>query len=74
MDAIVDLQLGSPTFGKHFAVELSAKRAHMISVDKGVAHAFYVLSGEAILHYRASTLYSASHDKGIRWNSAAPLG
>jgi len=70
LDVIVDLRVGSPAFGKHFLFELSAERANMIYVGKGVAHGFYVPSGEAILHYRVSTMYSAPHDKCIRWDSA----
>jgi dTDP-4-dehydrorhamnose 3,5-epimerase len=42
----------------------------MLYIEKGMAHGFYVPSGEAILLYRVSTMYSAPHDKGIRWDSA----
>ena len=70
LDAVVDLRWGSPTFGQHYLTELSADRGNMLYIDKGMAHGFYVPRGEAILLYRVSTMYSAAHDKGIRWDSA----
>jgi dTDP-4-dehydrorhamnose 3,5-epimerase len=69
LDAVVDLRRGSPTFGKHVLTELRADRGNMLYIDKGMAHGFYVPCGEAILLYRVSTMYSAPHDKGIRWDS-----
>lgn len=70
LDAFVDLRRGSPTYGKHVLLELSAQRGNMIYLSKGIAHGFYVPSGEAILLYRVSTMYSPAQDKGIHWNSA----
>jgi dTDP-4-dehydrorhamnose 3,5-epimerase len=70
VDAIIDLRRGSPTFGKHLLFELSAERPSLIYIGKGIGHGFYVPSGEAILLYRVSTMYSPKHDCGIRWNSA----
>ncbi|MGA2115542.1 MAG: dTDP-4-dehydrorhamnose 3,5-epimerase family protein [Bryobacteraceae bacterium] len=70
LDAVVDLRRGSPTFGKHVLIELSAGRSNMLYMERGMAHGFYVPSGEAILLYRVSSMYSSRHDEGIRWDSA----
>ena len=70
LDAVVDLRIGSPTFGQHVMVELDDERCNMIYIDKGMAHGFYVPSGEAVLLYRVSSMHSTQHDMGIRWDSA----
>jgi dTDP-4-dehydrorhamnose 3,5-epimerase len=70
LDAVLDLRWGSPTFGAHVLIELNADRCNMVYIEKGMAHGFYVPSGEAVLLYRVSTMYSAQHDRGIRWDSA----
>ena len=67
---MVDLRVGSPSFGRYALFDLSAEAANMIYIPKGVAHGFCVLSDVAILVYKVSTVYSALHDAGILWNSA----
>jgi dTDP-4-dehydrorhamnose 3,5-epimerase len=70
IDAVIDLRIGSPTFGKHQLFELSGERPSSLYIGKGIGHAFYVPHGEAVLLYRVSTLYCPEFDKGIRWDSA----
>jgi len=69
-DAVVDLRVGSPTFGEHQIFEVSAEKANMIYMPKGVAHGFYVESDSAIMMYKVTTAYSPDHDTGILWDSA----
>ncbi|MBI5700637.1 dTDP-4-dehydrorhamnose 3,5-epimerase family protein [Candidatus Saganbacteria bacterium] len=69
-DAIVDLRIGSETFGQHETFELSAKVSHLLYLPAGVAHGFYVLSSEAILLYKTSFKHSPANDGGIHWSSA----
>ena len=69
LEGIVDLRRGSPTFGKHFMVQLKASRANMLFMPSGIAHGFYVTSSRAIMMYKVTTVYSAEHDTGILWNS-----
>ena len=69
LDAVVDLRVGSPTFGKFDTFELSAEKANMVYIPKGLAHGFCVLSASAIMMYKVTTVYSPSHDTGILWNS-----
>lgn len=68
-DVVVDLRVGSPTYGQFETFELSSEKANMIYIPKGLAHGFYVLSESAIMVYRVTTVYSPEHDTGILWNS-----
>ncbi len=70
MDAVVDLRIGSPTFGRYELFTLDAKLANIIYIPPGLAHGFYVTSQCARLVYKVSTVYSPEHDAGILWNSA----
>lgn len=69
LDAVVDLRIGSPTYGQFETFELSSDKANMIYIPKGLAHGFYVLSENAIMMYKVTTVYSPEHDTGILWNS-----
>jgi len=70
IDAVIDLRVGSPTYGKHALFELSATKANSIYIPKGMAHGFCVLSDQAIMVYKVSSIYSQEHDSGVLWNSA----
>lgn len=71
MDAVVDLRVGSPTYGQYALFDLSATKANSIYIPKGMAHGFCVRSEQAIMVYKVSTIYSPAHDGGILWNSAS---
>jgi dTDP-4-dehydrorhamnose 3,5-epimerase len=68
-DVVVDLRKGSPTFGQTTQLTLSAEKANMLYVPAGLAHGFGVLDGEALMHYKVSSLYAPENDAGIRWDS-----
>lgn len=68
-DAVVDLRVGSPTYGRHAVFELTADKANMVYIPRGLAHGFYVLSDTAIMLYKVTSVYSPQHDAGILWNS-----
>lgn len=69
-DAVVDLRMGSPSFGKYVVVELSAEKGNMLYIPVGLAHGFCTLSETATVVYKTSTSYAPMHDQGICWNSA----
>jgi len=69
-DAVIDLRVNSPTYGKSATFELMASKANSIYIPKGMAHGFCVLSDEAILMYNVTTVHSPECDAGILWNSA----
>lgn len=67
-DVAVDIRPGSPTFGKHFGVELRPDDAAMFFVPIGFAHGFLVLSEFAEVQYKCSAVYNAATESGIMWN------
>jgi dTDP-4-dehydrorhamnose 3,5-epimerase len=69
LDAVVDLRNGSPTYGRHVTLELSANQANMVYIPVGMAHGFYTLSDTALMVYNVTSVYSPEHDTGILWNS-----
>lgn len=70
LDVVVDLRVGSPTYGHYALFELSAAKANSIYIPKGMAHGFCVLSEQATMVYKVGSVYSPAHDAGVRWDSA----
>ena len=68
LDVVVDIRKGSPTYGKHVAVELSAENKRMLYIPRGLAHGFAVLSDEAVFVYKCDNLYMQSSERGIMFN------
>lgn len=67
-DVAVDIRRGSPTFGKHVAVELSGENKRQLFISRGLAHGFVVLSEQATCAYKADNYYSRTHERGIRFD------
>ena len=70
LDVILDLRVGSPTYGRHAALPLSGERGTVIVIPPGLAHGFCVTTGPALMLYKVTTAYAPDHDTGIRWDSA----
>lgn len=68
LDLVADIRKGSPTFGKHIALELSAENRKQLLVPRGFAHGFVVLSEEAVLSYKVDSYYHPESDRGIAFN------
>jgi dTDP-4-dehydrorhamnose 3,5-epimerase len=68
LDVAVDIRDGSPTFGKHVELELSAQSGQQFYVPVGFAHGFLTLEDDVLITYKVSDYYSSAHDSGIRWN------
>lgn len=68
IDIAVDIRRGSPTFGKHAAVELSKDNKRQLFIPRGFAHGFAVLSEEAVFQYKCDNLYAPGHEGAIAWN------
>lgn len=66
IDVAIDIRKGSPTYGKHIAVELSAENHLQFFIPKGFAHGFAVLSEEAIFQYKCDEFYTPQSEGGIQ--------
>lgn len=69
LDVVVDLRRSQPTFGKHFALELSGENKKQLLVPKGFAHGFIVLSDTAEVFYKCDEFYKPEADGGIHYKS-----
>lgn len=67
-DVVVDVRVGSPTFGRHVAVELDDHSRRQLWVPRGFAHGFVVRSDSADFFYKCDALYSPADEKVLRWN------
>lgn len=68
-DVILDIRVGSPTYGKFAQVELSGDNYKAVYLPIGVAHGFAVLENNTCMVYLTSTMHAPSHDDGIHANS-----
>lgn len=65
LDVAVDIRQGSPTYGQHVAVELTAENHRQFFIPKGFAHGFAVLSETAVFQYKCDEFYHPEADAGI---------
>lgn len=65
LDVAVDIRRGSPTYGRHVAVELSADTHRRLFIPRGFAHGFAVLSDTAVFAYKCDNYYHPEAEGGI---------
>ena len=68
LDVAVDIRRGSPTFGKHVAVELSGENHRQLFIPRGFAHGFAVLSDEAVFQYKCDSFYAPQSEGALAWD------
>ena len=68
LDVAVDIRRGSPTFGRHVAVELTEENHQQFFIPRGFAHGFSVLSDEAIFQYKCDNFYAPQSEGAIAWD------
>ena len=68
LDVAVDLREGSPTYGRHFAIELTEENHRQLFIPKGFAHGFSVLSEEAVFQYKCDAYYAPESEGAVAWD------
>ena len=71
LDVAVDIRRGSPTFGRHVAVELSGDNHRQFFIPRGFAHGFCVLSQTALFQYKCDNFYAPQSEGAVAWNDPA---
>lgn len=69
LDVAVDIRRGSPTFGKHVAVELTADNKRQLFIPQGFAHGFHVLEDDTVFTYKVDNPYTPSHERSVHFDA-----
>jgi dTDP-4-dehydrorhamnose 3,5-epimerase len=64
-DYVIDIRIGSPTFGQFEEIALDEKSAGAVFIEEGLAHAFVALENKTIVTYYVSEKYNPEQEKGI---------
>lgn len=70
-DVVVDIRKGSPTYGRHVAVELSEENARILYVPVGFAHGYCTLTDDTEVEYKLSSEYAPAAERAFRWDDPA---
>jgi dTDP-4-dehydrorhamnose 3,5-epimerase len=68
LDVAVDIRKGSPTFGKHFSIELTEANKLMFYIPAGFAHGFVTLADDTVFSYKCSNYYNKESDRTLLFN------
>lgn len=67
LDVVLDLRVGSESFGKYFSIELSAENQKMLYIPAGMAHGFLSLEEDTQVFYKCTDFYYPEEEAGILW-------
>ena len=68
LDVGMDIRKGSPTYGRHVAVELSAANWKQLWVPPGFAHGYVTLDAHCEVIYRVTDYWAPDCERGIAWD------
>jgi dTDP-4-dehydrorhamnose 3,5-epimerase len=68
LDVAVDIRKNSPTYGKHFSIELNERNKKQLYIPVGFAHGFFTLEDNTIFSYKCSNYYHKTSEGALLWN------
>lgn len=68
LDVVVDIRKGSPTYGKHYKLELSDSNHLALWIPAGFAHGFNTLEDNTLFSYKCTNVYNKESEDAILWN------
>ncbi len=68
LDVVVDVRKKSPTYGKHYKIEINEHNKLMVWIPEGFAHGFLTLEDNTIFQYKCSNIYNKASECCISWN------
>ena len=71
LDVVVDIRQGSPTYGQHVCVELSAENGTQLLAPHGFAHGYCTITPNAHVLYKVDRYYDRAREGAVRWNDPA---
>ncbi|QTD36209.1 dTDP-4-dehydrorhamnose 3,5-epimerase [Polaribacter batillariae] len=71
LDVIVDVRKNSPTYGKHFSIELSEENNKQLFIPRGFLHGFSTLEDNTIFSYKCDNYYNKKAEDGVIYNDKA---
>lgn len=70
-DVVVDIRVGSPSFGQWVGATLTAENGEQLWVPAGFAHGFCTLTDDVKILYKVTNYYSQPNDSGITFSDSA---
>jgi dTDP-4-dehydrorhamnose 3,5-epimerase len=65
LDVVVDIRVGSPTFGRWDAVQLDDENRKALYLAEGLGHAFMALADDTVVNYLCSAPYAPGREHGV---------
>lgn len=70
LDVAVDIRKNSPTYGRHYDIELTEENKMMLYIPEGFAHGFSTLRDNTVFSYKCTNFYNKASEDCILWNDA----
>ncbi|MEX1188897.1 MAG: dTDP-4-dehydrorhamnose 3,5-epimerase [Bacteroidia bacterium] len=68
LDVVIDIRVGSPTYGKHYSIKLSEENKTVLYIPVGFAHGFLTLEDNTLFSYKCGNFYNKESEQGLMWN------